>query len=116
MIQYNTVNVKLPNLQLNKLKCGIINGTGVILKLSSNIVDDANGENNFPHKLLLTNTQVLKPCKAFANNLSTNIKLTKTQLYKIGQSGEFLDRPLRSLLKTGLLLMKNVLKPLVKTF
>ena len=56
MTQYNTLNVKLSNLQLNNLNCGITNGTGVILKLSSNVVDDANDENNFLHKFLLTNT------------------------------------------------------------
>ena len=58
MTQYNTVTVKLSNLQLNKLKPGIKNGTVVTLKLSSNVVGDSNNENNFPRKLLLTNTQV----------------------------------------------------------
>ena len=59
MIQYNTLNVKLSNSQPNKLKSGIKNGTEVTLKLSSNVLDlalDSNNENNFPHKLLLTNT------------------------------------------------------------
>ena len=54
MTQYNTLNVKLPNSQLNKLKSGIKNGTEVTLKISSNVVDDSNDENNFRHKLLLT--------------------------------------------------------------
>ena len=58
MTQYNTLNVKLSNSQLNKLKSGIKNGTEVILKISSNVVGDSNDKNNFPHKLLLTNTQV----------------------------------------------------------
>ena len=58
MTQYNTLNVKLPNLQLNKLKLGIKNSTEVTLKISSNVVGDSNNENNFPHKLVLTNTQV----------------------------------------------------------
>ena len=62
-----------------------------------------------PHKLLLTNTQVLRHRKAFANNSSTNIKLTKTQLHNIGQSGGFLGRLLGPLLKTGLSLIGNVL-------
>ena len=53
--------------------------------------------------------------QAFANNSSANIKYSKTQLHKIGQQGKFLDRLLVLLLKTGLLLMKNVLKPLVKS-
>ena len=58
MTQYNTLNVKLSNSQLNRLKSGIKNGPQVTLKLSSNVDDDSNDENNFPHKLLLTNTQV----------------------------------------------------------
>ena len=62
----------------------------------------------FPHKLLLTNAQVSKLVKAFANNFSADIKLSETQLHKIGQSGGFLGRPLGLLLKTGLSLMKNV--------
>ena len=114
MTQYNTLNVKLSNSQLNKLKSGIKNGTEVTLKLSSNVVGDSNDENNFPHKLLLTNTQVLRLRKAFANNSSANIKLSKTQLHKIGQSGGFLGKLLGSLLKGGLSLMKNLLKPLAK--
>ena len=65
--------------------------------------------------MLLTNTQLLKLCKAFTNNSSANIKLSKTQLHKIGQSGGFLGRPLESLLKTGLPLIQNVLKPLAKS-
>ena len=53
MIQYNSLNVKLSNSQLNKLKSAIKNKTGLVLRLSSIIVGDA--ETNFPHKLLLTN-------------------------------------------------------------
>ena len=69
-------------------------------KLISNVVGDSNVENNFQHKLLLTNRQILKLHKAFLNNSSANIKLSKTQLHKIGQSGRFLGRLLRPLLKT----------------
>ena len=87
----------------------------MILKISSNIFGDSNDENNFPHKMLLTNTQVSKLYKAFENNSSANIKLSKTQLHKIGQSEEFLGKHLGLLLKTGLRLMKNVLKPLAKS-
>ena len=84
------------------------------MKLSSNVVGNSNDENNFLHKLLLTNTQGSRLRKAFANNSSGNIKLSKTQLHKIGQSGEFLGRLLGPLLKTGFPLMKSVLKPLAK--
>ena len=65
--------------------------------------------------MLLNNTQVSKFCKAFANKSSADIKLSKTQLHKIGQSGGLLSRTLGPLLKTGLPLMKNVLRPLAKS-
>ena len=106
MTQYNSLNVKLSNSQLNKLKFGIKNDSEETLKPSSNVVGDSNDENNFPHKLLLTNTEVLKVHKAFANNASANIKLSKTQLNKIEQSGGSLGRLLGPLLKTWLPLMK----------
>ena len=64
MTQYNTLNVKLSNSQLNKLKAGIKIGTEVTLKLLLNVFRNSNDENNFPHKLLLTNTQVLRLRKA----------------------------------------------------
>ena len=72
-------------------------------------------ETNFPHKLLLTNRQVANLRKSFPNNLSTDIKLSKTQLSKMMQSGGFLGRLLGPLLKTGLPLIKNVIKPLAKS-
>ena len=83
--QYNTLNAKLSNSQLNKLKSGIKCNTRVTSKISSNVVGDSTDENNFPHKLLLTNTQISKLCKAFAKGSSANTKLSKTQLYKIRQ-------------------------------
>ena len=70
---------------------------------------------NFPRKLLLTNTQVANLRKNFANHLSTDIKLSKSQLSKMIQSGGFIDRLLGSLLKTRLPLIKNVIKPLAKS-
>ena len=71
------------------MKSAIKNITEITLNLSSNIAVDSNDERNFPHKLLLTNTQVSKLCKSFANNSSANIKLSKTQLHKIVQLGGF---------------------------
>ena len=65
--------------------------------------------------MFLINTQVSKLRKAFANNSSASIKLSKTQLHKIWQSRGFLGGILGPLLKTGLTLMKNVLKPLAKS-
>ena len=82
------------------------------MKLSSNVIGDFNDENNFPHKSLLTNTQVSKYRKAFASNSSANIKLSKTQLHKIGQPRGFLGRLSGLLQKAGLSLIGNVLKPL----
>ena len=79
------------------------------------MVDDSNGETYFSHRLLLTNTQVSRFHKAFANNSSANIKLSKTQLHKMGQSGEFLGRFQRTLLKTDFPFMKNVLKTLARS-
>ena len=81
------MNVKLPNLQLNKLKSAIKNETDVVLRLSPNMIGSSDDESNFPHKLLLTNRQVANLRKAFANYLSTDIKLSKTQLSKMIQFG-----------------------------
>ena len=75
MIQYNPLNIELSNWQLNKLKSGIKSRTKITLKISSNVIGDSNDENNFPRKLLLTNTHISKLRKAFANNSSANIKL-----------------------------------------
>ena len=58
--------------------------------MSLNVVGDSNNENNFLHKLLLTNTQVSKVCKIFSIKSSASTKLSKTQLYKMRQSGGFL--------------------------
>ena len=77
------MNVKLSNSQVNKLKSAIKNRTEVTLNLSSNLIESFNDETNFPHKLLLTDTQVSKIRKAFANGSSANIKFSKTQLSKI---------------------------------
>ena len=106
MTQYNTLNVKLSNSQLNKVKSGIKHITKVTLKLSSDVVGDSNDENNCWNKLRLANTQVSKLRKGFANGLSANTKLSKTELHKIGQSGQFLGRLLEPFLKTGLSFMK----------
>ena len=81
MTQYNNLKVKLSNSQLNKFKSAIKNENGGVLRLSSNMIGD--NETNFPHNLLLTNRQVSNLCEAFANHLSTDIKLSKTQLWKL---------------------------------
>ena len=81
MTQYNSLNVKLSNSQLNELNSAIKNQSEVVLRLSSNIIGD--NESNFPHNLLLTDRQVSNIRKAFADNSSADIKLSKTQLSKI---------------------------------
>ena len=113
MTQCNSLNVKLSNSQLNKLKSGIKNETEVVLRLSLNMIDD--NETNFPHELLLTNRQVASLRKASTNNSLNDIKLSKTELSKMIQSGGFLGRLLGPLLKTRLPLIKNVIKPLAKS-
>ena len=79
------------------------------------MIGNSDDKTNFCHKLLLTNKQVTNLCKRFANHTSTDIKLSKTQLSKMIQSGGFFHRLLGPLLKTGLPLMKNVIQPLVKS-
>ena len=100
MTQCNSLNVKLSNSQLNKLKSPIKNETGVALRLSSNMIGYSDDETNLS--------------KAFSNNSSANIRVSETQLSKIVQSGRFLGRLLGPSLKTGLL-MNNVIKPLAKS-
>ena len=103
MTQCNSLNVKLSNSQLNKLKSSIKNETDVVLRISSNMVGNSNDNINFPNELLLTNRQV------------ADIKLSKTQLSKMIQPGGFLGKLLGPLLKTELPLIKNVIKPLAKS-
>ena len=115
MTQYHNVNVKLSNSHLNKLKSQIKNGAEVNLNLSSNVTGDSNDETNFLYRLLFTDRQVSRLCKALANISSANMKVSKTQLSKIAQSGELLGRLLEPLLKTGLPLMKKLLILLTKS-
>ena len=115
MTQYYSLNVKLSNSQLSKLKSAIKNETDFVLRISSNMVGNSSDNTNVPHELLLTNRQAANIRKAFANYLSTDIKLSKTQLSKMIQSGGFLGRLLDPLLKSGLPLMKSVIKPLAKS-
>ena len=115
MTQYNSLNVKLSNSQLNKLKSAIKNEIEVVLRLSPNMIGESNDKANFPHELLLTDRQISSIRKAFSNNSSVDIKFSKTQLSKMIQSGGFLGKLLGTLLKTGLPLIKNVITPLAKS-
>ena len=81
------MNVTLSNSQPDELKSAIKNEAVVVLRLSSNMIGNSDDEINFAHKLLLKNKQVVNLRKVFANSLSTDIKLSKTELSKIIQSG-----------------------------
>ena len=102
MTQYNSLNIKLSNSQLKKLKFAIKNETELVLRLSSNMIGNSGDRTNFPHELLLTNRQVANLHKDFANNSPTDIKLSKTQLSKMIQLGGFIGRLIGPLLKTRL--------------
>ena len=106
MTQYNSVNVKLSNSQLNKSKSAIKNANDVVIRLSPNMIGDSNDKINFRHELLLTDRRVSSIRKAFANNSSVDIKFSKTQLSKM---------IIGPLLKTGLPLIKNLITPLAKS-
>ena len=108
MVEHNTVNAKLSNLQLNKSKSAVKNNERTTLRMNAKIF---NG-NNLPHELLLTTRQTTKLRNTFRNNMSTDIKLSKAQISKIIQSGGFLSKILGPLLKTRFPLLKSVIKPL----
>ena len=82
MVEYNTINVKLPDSQLNKLKSTVKNKPGTTLRMSARMFS----ANNLPHELLLTTRQT-KLRNAIENNMATDIKLSKAQKSKIIQSG-----------------------------
>ena len=111
MVEYTKVNVKLSDSQLKKLKDAVSNKTGTTLGISFKMF---NG-NDLPHELLITTRQKTKIRNAFNSNRSTDLKLSKAQTNKIIQSGGFLSKLLGQLLKTGLPLIKNVIKPLAKS-
>ena len=106
MVEYDTINAELSDSQLNKLKSAVKNKQGTTLRLSARMF---NG-NNLPHELLLTTRQTTKRRNAIENNMTTDIKLSKAQISKIIQSGGFLGKLLGPLLKTGLPLLKSVIK------
>ena len=111
MVEYTKVNVKLSNTQLEKLKDAVKNNTGTTLRINSKMFN----ENKLPHELLLTTRQKTKTRNAFNNNTSADLKLSKAQINKTIQSGGFLSKLLGPLLKTGLQLIKNVIKPFAKS-
>ena len=99
MAQYNSLNINLSNSQLNKLHSAMKIKTEVVLRFSSNRIGNSDNETNFLYKLLLINGKVPNLRKVFANNSSTAIKSSKTQLSEMMQSGGFLGILIGSLLK-----------------
>ena len=112
MVKYSKVNVRLSDMQLKNLKTAVEDNTGTTLRINFKMFDG----NDLLHELLLTARQKTKPRNAFNNNASADIKLSKTQIAEIIQSGEFLRSLLSKLagplMKVGILLAKNVLAPL----
>ena len=82
MVEYSTVNAKLSDSQLNKLKTAVNNQTGTTLRMNIRMF---NG-NNLPHELLRTAKQTTKLINAIENNMSSDIKLSKIQISEIIQS------------------------------
>ena len=93
MAEYNKINCKLTNIQLNKLKKAVKSNEGITLRL---VIKNFNKDEP-PHELLLTTRQNTKLRNAINNNLATDIKLSKTQIKKIIQSGGFLGKLLSKL-------------------
>ena len=102
MVEYNTVNAKLSDSQLNKLKGAVKNRQETTLRMNTRMFS----ANNLSHELLLTTRQTTRLRNSIENNMSTDIKLSKAQISKIIQSGGFLGKLLGPLL----LLIKNIIK------
>ena len=109
MVEYSKVNVKLSDTQLKKLKTAVKDKTGITLRMSLKMFHGK----DLQHELLLTTRQKTNLRNAFNNNMSTDLKLSRAQISKIIVG--FLGRLLGPLLKTGLPLIKNVMKPLAKS-
>ena len=99
MTQCNSLNVKLSNSQLSRLKSAIKNETEVVLGLSSNMIDDSDNKINFPHELLLTNRQFANLRKSKPLQIFIHWYQIIKKLSNIIQSGGFLGRLLGPLLK-----------------
>ena len=85
MVEYNTVNAKLSDLQLTQLKSAVKKKQGTTLRMNARMFS----ANNLPHELLLTKRQITKLRNAIENNMSTDIKLSKAQISKIFSVEDF---------------------------
>ena len=115
MVEYSKLNLKLTDAQLKKLKTSVKNKTGTTLRIDLKVFDG----NDLPPELLLTTGQKTKLRNAFNNNMSTDLKLSRAQSFKIIQSGGFLVSLLSKLagplMRVAIPLAKNVLAPLGTT-
>ena len=115
MVECSKVNVKLSAAQLKKLKTAVKDKTGTTLRISLKMLN----WNDLPHELLLATRQKTKLKNGFNNNMSTDLKLSKSQISKIIQSGGFLgslfSKLAGPLMKVAILLPKNVLAALGTT-
>ena len=85
MVEYNKINTKLSNTQLNKLKIAAKYNEGTILRMSNKKFNNS----ELPHELFLTTRQITKLKNKISNNMATDIKLSRAQINKITQSGGF---------------------------
>ena len=112
MVEHNTVNAKLSDSQLNKLKRAAKNKQETTLRMNAKMFS----ANNLPHELLLTTRQATRLRNAIENNISTDIKLSKAEISKMIQSGGFLGSLLSKiagpLMKLAVPFAKNLLAPL----
>ena len=112
MVEYSKINVKLTDAQLKKLRTAVKDKTGKTLRMSLKMF----AGDDLPHELLLTTRQKTKLRNAFNNNMSTDLKLSRAQIFKIIQSGGFfgslLSKLAGPLMKLAVPLRKNVLPPL----
>ena len=112
MVEYSNVNGKLTDAQLKKLETAFKDKTRTTLRINLEMLDG----NDLPHELLLTSRQKQKLRNAFSNNMSTNLKLSKTQILKVIQSGGFLGSLVSKLagplMKVAIPLAKNDLGPI----
>ena len=86
MVEYKTINAKLLDSQMDKLKSAVKNKEETTLRMNSKMFNGS----NLSYELLLTTRQTTKLRNAIENNMSTDIKFSKGQISKIIQSGGFL--------------------------
>ena len=112
MVEYSKVNLKSTDGQPKNLKSAVKNKRGTTLRMNLKMFDG----NDLPHELLMTIRQKTKLRNAFNNDISTDLRLSKTQVFKMIQSGGFLGSLLRGLagrlIKVAVPLVKNILAPL----